>query len=220
MKTRKKRLRTGKFLNLSVEFVRLMHLFYHGDHYNQARTVIFKEVKTRKHAMAATITNVKVQYLSPNVFGSSLGQIIYTPKESEREPTLQSDSFKFYGGIALMNIKNVFELGICTFNQRELETDQLEQHALTQELLFAIDGDFIMPVAPIIQKSGESWPDLDHLVAIRVRMGEGVVFNDGIWHWAPFPLKKSSSVIVGFEKDTADKDLVIRDLDSRIVMEQ
>ena len=77
-----------------------------------------------------------------------------------------------------------------------------------------------MPVAPIVQKNGESWPDLDNLVAIRVRMGEGVVFNDGIWHWAPFPLKASSSVIVGFEKDTADKDLVIRDLDSKIVMQQ
>jgi hypothetical protein len=46
------------------------------------------------------------------------------------------------------------------------------------------------------------------------------VFNDGIWHWAPFPLKGSSSVIVGFEKDTAEKDLVIRDLDSKIVMAQ
>jgi ureidoglycolate hydrolase len=170
--------------------------------------------------MAAAITNVKVEYLSPNVFGSSLGQIIYTPKEGERKPTLKSDSFNFYGGIALMNIKDVFELGICTFKQRALETDQLEQHALSQEMLFAIDGDFIMPVAPIIQMNGQSWPDLDRLVAIRVRMGEGVVFNHGIWHWAPFPLKETSSVIVGFEKDTADKDLVIRDLDGKIVMEQ
>ena len=170
--------------------------------------------------MAVTIANVKVEYLSPKVFDSSLGQIIFTPKEGEREPTLQSEAFKFYGGIALMNIKEVFELGICVFNQRELATDQLEQHALTQELLFAIDGDFIMPVAPVVQRNGESWPDLDHMVAIRVPMGQGVVFNNGIWHWAPFPLKATSSVIVGFEKDTADKDLVIRDLDSRIVMQQ
>ena len=170
--------------------------------------------------MAVTVTKVKVEYLSRTVFGSSLGQIIVTPTEGERVPTLESEAFKFYGGIALMNIKNVFELGICVFNQRELETDQLEQHALTQEMLFAIDGDFIMPVAPIVQKNGESWPDLDRVVAIRVPMGEGVVFNNGVWHWAPFPLKKRSSVIVGFEQDTADKDLVIRELDSRIVMTQ
>ncbi len=170
--------------------------------------------------METMIIDVKVEYLSPSVFGSSLGQIIYTPKEGEREPTLQSDSFKFYGGIAYMNIKHVFELGICTFKKRDLVTQQLEQHALTQELLFAIDGDFIMPVAPIIDKEGEACPDLDRLVAIRVKTGEGVVFNDGIWHWAPFPLKGSSSVIVGFEKDTVEKDLVIRDLDSKIVMAQ
>jgi len=170
--------------------------------------------------MAVTNTKVKVETLSPEVFGSSLGQIIVTPKEGEREPSLQSEDFKFYGGIALMNIKNVFELGICVFNQRALETNELEQHAQTQELLFAIDGDFIMPVAPIVQKNGEAWPDLDRVVAIRVPMGQGVVFNHGVWHWAPFPLKASASVIVGFEKDTADKDLVIRDLDSKIVMQQ
>jgi hypothetical protein len=170
--------------------------------------------------MAVTTTKVKVEYLSPRVFATSLGQIIFTPEEGKREPTLESEAFKFYGGIALMNIKNVFELGICVFNQRALETDQLEQHAQTQEMLFAIDGDFIMPVAPIIQKNGEPWPDLDSVVAIRVPMGQGVVFNKGIWHWAPFPLKARASVIVGFEQDTADKDLVIRNLDSRIVMKQ
>ena len=170
--------------------------------------------------MAVTNTKVKVETLSPKVFDTSLGQIIVTPKEEQREPTLHSEDFKFYGGLAVMNIKNVFELGICVFNQRALETDQMEQHAQTQEFLFAIDGDFIMPVAPIIQKNGEPWPDLDHMVAIRVPMGQGVVFNHGIWHWAPFPLKAKSSVIVGFEKDTADEDLVIRDLDSKIVMQQ
>ena len=170
--------------------------------------------------MAVTNTKVKVEILSPDVFDSSLGQIIATPKEGEREPTLQSEDFKFYGGIALMNIKNVFELGICVFNQRALETNELEQHAQTQELLFAIDGDFIMPVAPIVQQNGQSWPDLDRVVAIRVPMGQGVVFNNGIWHWAPFPLNARASVIVGFEKDTADKDLVTRELDSKIVMQQ
>ena len=170
--------------------------------------------------MGTTIMNVKVEYLSPSVFGSSLGQIIHTPKEGEREPTLQGESFKFYGGIAYMNVNNVFELGICTFKKRDLVTQQMEQHALTPEFLFAIDGDFIMPVAPIVEKGGEAFPDLDRLVAIRVKMGEGVVFNDGIWHWAPFPLKASSSVIVGFEKDTADNDLVIRDLDTTIEMKE
>lgn len=170
--------------------------------------------------MAVPNIKVKVETLSSKVFDSSLGQIIVTPEEGQREPTLQSEDFKFYGGLAVMNIKNVFELGICVFNQRDLETDVLEQHALTQEMLFAIDGDFIMPVAPIIQKNGEPWPDLDRVVAIRVPMGQGVVFNHGIWHWAPFPLKARASVIVGFEKDTADKDLVTRELDSKIVMQQ
>jgi hypothetical protein len=89
-----------------------------------------------------------------------------------------------------MNGKDVFELAICTFRQREVETGQLEQHALSQELLFPIHGDFIMQMVPIIQENGESWPDLDYVVA--------------------------SLVLMGFEQDTADKDLVIRNLDSEL----
>ena len=80
--------------------------------------------------MAVISTKVKVEILSPEVFDSSLGQIIVTPEEGKREPTLQSEDFKFYGGIVYMNIKNVFELGICVFNQRELATDQMEQHVV------------------------------------------------------------------------------------------
>jgi ureidoglycolate hydrolase len=160
---------------------------------------------------------VPVRPLDPDVF-RPLGQVLRIPEDGSRRPTLQNESFKFYGGLGLVAVKDTFEFGVCTFKRRHLETRQLEQHAQTPELLYAIDGDFIMPVAPIKRARGLARPDLARLQAILVRQGEGVIFKDGIWHWAPFPVKKSSSVLVGFKAGTAKRDLIIRDLGCTLVM--
>ena len=169
-----------------------------------------------KKQVAQSIT-VPVRSLDARGF-KRLGQVIQIPEEGSRKPTLCGEAFRFYGELGLVPVKETFELGVCTFQKRKLETNQLEQHALTPELLYAIDGDFIMPVAPIKKVRGEAYPNLDRLQAIHVKQGEGVIFHDGIWHWAPFPLKKKSSVLVGFNRGTAKNDLVIRDLDLKVVM--
>jgi len=169
-----------------------------------------------KKSVAQPIT-APVRLLEEKSF-KRLGQIIRIPEEGSRKPTLQSEAFKFYGNLGIVAVKDKFELGVCTFRKRKLETTQLEQHAQTQELLYAIDGDFIMPVAPIKKIRGAAYPNLDRLEAVLVKQGEGVIFHDGIWHWAPFPVKRKSSVLVGFNKGTAKNDLVIRDLDVAVVM--
>lgn len=149
----------------------------------------------------------------------NFGQFMYIPAEGEFIPTNQAAFFKFYGGMGLMDCHGITELGICTFKKRPLETSELEQHAGTPELLYALDGDFMMPIAPIIYQNGASCPDVSRAMAIRVNQYEGVIFNDGIWHWAPFPLQETSSVIVGFKKDTALTDILIKDIGDKIVME-
>jgi ureidoglycolate hydrolase len=146
----------------------------------------------------------------------NLGEIIKIPLDGEKEPTLKSSFFNHYAGLGFIDCSDIVEFGITTFNKRKLEVDKLEQHAKTPELLFAIDGAFVMPVAPIIYQKGEAFPDLNQIKAIKVCQGEGVIFKDGIWHWAPFPYnKEKSSVLVGFKKDTCEDDIIIRDLDKK-----
>ena len=157
------------------------------------------------------VKDLKIEHVSAGNF-MNLGQIVTIPVEGSRKATLESPFFKFYGGLGFMEFSGPMELGVCTFKNRDSVVEELEQHARTQELLFAIDGDFIMPVAPIERRNGGEWPDLSRITAIRVRQGEGVIFHRGIWHWAPFPLQPISSVIVGFAKDTAENDLVTRKL--------
>lgn len=148
-----------------------------------------------------------------------LGEIIKIPIEGEREPTLKSPFFNHYAGLGFIDCSDTVEFGITTFNKRELEVDKLEQHAKTPELLFAIDGAFVMPVAPITYQKGEAFPNLNQIKAIKVDQGEGVIFKDGIWHWAPYPYnKEKSSVLVGFKKGTYDDDIIIKDLEKKYLM--
>jgi ureidoglycolate hydrolase len=158
-----------------------------------------------------------IQYVSKDNF-NDLGEVIKIPQEGEMKPLLESSFFKHYGPLGFIEGKEDIEFGITTFKKRELIAEKLEQHAQTQELLYAIDGDFIMPVAPIIHKEGEAFPDEEKIRIIRVPQGVGVIFKKGYWHWAPFPIKDTSSVLVGFKKGTAEKDIIIRELKEKILM--
>ncbi len=156
-----------------------------------------------------------IQYVDKKNF-KELGKIIRIPVEKEKKPDFESEIIKFYGKLGLINGNRSFELGICIFKKRPFIISQLERHVNTQELLYAIDDDFIMPVAPAI----DNVPDLDNIVAVRVNRSEGVIFERGIWHWVPYPLKDESFTLVGFAKDTAEKDFEIYNLDENIRMIQ
>jgi hypothetical protein len=159
-----------------------------------------------------------IEKVDPLMF-KEFGVVLRIPIEGQRKPTLQSDSFKHYAELGFLECSDTVEFGITTFNQRPFDVLQLEQHAKTPELLFAIDGAFVMPVAPIIYKSKEAYPDIEKIIAIEVNQGEGVIFKDGIWHWAPYPFdKEKSSVLVGFKKGTCEDDIIIKDLTDQYEM--
>ena len=146
------------------------------------------------------------------------GQVIRIPAPDEKKPGFKSNIINFYGALGVFDAKDTIEFGICTFKKRDLVIEQLEQHVLTQELLYAIDDDFIMPVATNIIQNSKNLPDIDNLIAVQLRRGEGVIFNKNTWHWVPFPYKEKSFALVGFIMDTAKKDLEIFDLKTKIRM--
>lgn len=155
---------------------------------------------------------IPLENLNDEAF-SEYGKVISIPEPGSRKPLLESSFFKHYGPLAFLDCNGPTEFGITTFTERELSINQLEQHVGTPELLYAIDGDMIIPTAPIITVDGEVFPDESRIKAFLVRQGQGVVFNEGQWHWAPFPYgKKVSSVLVGFAVGTATTNIVIKDL--------
>ena len=141
-----------------------------------------------------------------------LGQVIKTPDVAVREPQLKGDGFYHHAELAFMDTHGPVEWGITTFSKRPMITETLEQHFGTPEMLLALDGPFVMPVAPKMLRDGKEVPDESKIFAIYVPQGVGVLFDEGQYQWAPFPLQEKSSVLVGFQPKTWEDNIVIRQL--------
>ncbi len=122
----------------------------------------------------------------------------------------------FFGELGVMNCPGEIEFGICVFHERPLVLNQMERHALTPELLYAIDEDFIAVAAP--SEPGGKAPRLSELAALKVRRGEGLLFQAGCWHWAPYTFSNESFALVGFARGTATEDMTIQPLGRTITI--
>jgi ureidoglycolate hydrolase len=147
------------------------------------------------------------------------GQVIAIPHPKERKPDFQSEVISFYGALGVLDTKVPVEFGICVYRKRELVVEELEQHLDTQELLYAIDDDFIVAAAPNPVHGPTNLPDLEKLVGVIIRRGEGVLFHRGIWHSVPYPYKKESFALVCFAKGTAGGDMHMFKLGEKLMLQ-
>lgn len=160
---------------------------------------------------------IKAEKLSQEMF-KEYGQILTIPDESV--PTsLEGSGFKHRGELAFMDTHGLLEFGVTTFEKRLMVAPELEQHAKTPELLFAMDGPFVMPIALRTTQGEDDLPNEKSIKAIFVEQGQGIIFGDGVWHAAPYPLKEKSSVLVGFKKQSWKHDIILKMLADPIEIE-
>ena len=159
---------------------------------------------------------IKARHVSPEIM-QGFGKAIYvTP---ELKPDAQTDIQTFYGQIAIMESSDAVQIGICVAKNREYVVDELEQHNQTSELLFAAKGDFVTAVTSSKEVDGKLFPDMEKVIAVRVNQGEGVFFNEDIWHWTPFAITPTCDVLVIFKKETPANDFISYKLEEKIKME-
>ncbi len=159
---------------------------------------------------------IKAQRVTPENF-QAFGKVISVTAKAE--PDAQSDIQTFYGQLAVMECQGSVELGICVAKNRAFVVDTLEQHTETAELLAALRGDFITPVTSSVAVDGKQYPDMEKVVAVRVNQGEGVVFDEGIWHWTPYAVTETCDVLVVFKTDTPKNDFTGSSLSEEIIIE-
>ena len=150
---------------------------------------------------------------------NDFGSFIAVSDNQMIKPSAESDIQTFFGKLGIMECKDAIELGICIAKKRSIKVTEMEQHAKTSELLVALNGDFIAPVAPSILKDGKLVPDFDKAIAIRVNQGEGVLFNIGVWHWTPYPVNDTATVLVAFKENTPKEDFISAIWSSELVIE-
>jgi len=140
-----------------------------------------------------------------------IGVALRLPDPAVRRPDVENDIIRFFGKLGVIEAPGGVEFGICAYEHRDFVVESLEQHRRSGELLYAIDDDFLMPVAPNLP--GANQPDLSKACALRVRRSEGVIFAPGAWHWVPYPIKKGKSfALVGFAIDTPANDMSFHSL--------
>ena len=141
-------------------------------------------------------------------------QIVELPKGKGAKPTIASEVLDFYGRLATVTPSGDLSLGFCVFRKRPLEVEELERHMDSQELLFAVDDDFLIMAA--LNDMATGTPDLNSLTVARVRRSSGVIFHPGVWHGVPFPFKEESFALVGFGTHTTDSDMHFHTCPERI----
>lgn len=117
------------------------------------------------------------------------------------------------------------ELGLCNAlsagrldcQVRDLSLSKLERHVQTPEMLFAMEGDSVICVAPPQEpKDGV----LKGLKAVRVAKGQALILDHGAWHWIPFPTgKRATCFLVIFRAKTGADDLDFCDLAHPLTLE-
>jgi len=159
---------------------------------------------------------IKVQNLTPDNF-KDFGKVISVTAKAK--PDADTEIQTFFGQLAIMKSSESIEFGICVAKNREYVVETLEQHIETEELLAALKGDFITPVALSVETGGKLVPDMDNMIAVRVNQGEGVVFGEGVWHWTPYAVTETCDVLVAFKTDTPKNDFISYSLDENIRIE-
>jgi hypothetical protein len=148
---------------------------------------------------------------------TGIGVSLRLPDSGTKRPDVENEVLRYFGKLGLIRATQGVEFGICAYNRREFIVEGMEQHKRSAELLFAVDDDFIMPVAPNIASADR--PDLEKAFAIRVRRSEGVIFEPGVWHWVPYPTgKEKSFALVGFALDTPANDMGIHTISPALHM--
>jgi len=133
------------------------------------------------------------------------GYIVSQPVE---EPMADDEVITYWGRIAQTDIKNPVSFGLLHGHRRPLETNKLERHLDTPEVLVALRND-----AVIICGKPSIGDSVDELKAFRVKQGNALCLYSRTWHWTPFPLEgEECTFLVMFAGGTEDCDLEIKKL--------
>lgn len=137
------------------------------------------------------------------------GRLLRLPAPGTTRPTIARDAVTLYADLARIGaVGSDVEFGLALLDPREPTLESMERHVATAELLFAVRGDFVLP---LVEASAEV-PGPDQVHCFVVREGQGCVLNTGTWHWAPYPMKGRCEVLVGFKAETPARDMIIEAL--------
>ncbi|MBQ6373776.1 MAG: ureidoglycolate lyase [Clostridia bacterium] len=143
------------------------------------------------------MNSIKVEGLTRESF-APFGEVISHAGMPESE-----GDFTWYGEMGIMR-NDVTQLNLCAMKLRSSDLHELERHTHTKEALVVLEGTgVVLVVAP------DGPLDESALRAFYIKRGEGIIFGKGTYHSTPYPVEEPATMLIVFQKDTGDTDLVL-----------
>ncbi|MEI3612777.1 ureidoglycolate lyase [Pseudogracilibacillus sp. SO30301A] len=141
--------------------------------------------------------NVEVQELSAKEF-EPFGKIVDLPNTPAPKV---GKGWECWNYIAMLDVSVPIGMGLVNTKERELVVDSMERHVSREELLLALDKEIIQPVA-ICQDINDpnEKPRPDTVKAFRIKPGQGIIINKGVWHSPSYPVNGDSTYLFAIEK--------------------
>lgn len=149
--------------------------------------------------------NVHVEELSAGTF-APFGKVIQQPAAAQ---DAGGNDWQWWGELALMACdERPYGIGYLALRPGALRFDWAERHMRSPELLIPMAGDCLIYVAPpdYPDEPGRM-PPLAAFRVFRVRAGQAVLLDKGVWHGVPLAIDRPLNVTVLLLQGTGATDL-------------
>ena len=148
---------------------------------------------------------LSIQDLTEQAFGP-FGKIIARPDRGE---DAQGPGWKWWGENALMeSADRPYQIGYLELKPAELKFDWAERHMRSAVLIIPTGGNCLVYVAPPdYPNEPERMPPFERFQVFKVRAGQAVLLDRGVWHGAPLAIDKPLNAIVLLLSRTGELDL-------------
>ena len=146
-----------------------------------------------------------IQDLTEQVF-EPFGKIIEQPTRAQ---DAQGPGWRWWAENALMESEDrPYQIGYLDLKPAELKFDWAERHMRSAELIIPTGGDCLVYVAPPdYPDEPERMPPFERFQVFRVRAGQAVLLDKGVWHGAPLAIDQPLNVIILLLSRTGEVDL-------------
>lgn len=147
---------------------------------------------------------LSIQETTPEAF-APFGKVIQQPA---RASDGSGSGWQWWGELAHMaGGDRPYAIGYLDIQPAGLRFDWAERHMHTDELLAPLGGDCLVYAAPAdFPEAPGRLPALERFQVFRVRQGQAVLFNKGVWHGAPLSAGEPLNVLVILLSNTGAQD--------------
>lgn len=157
--------------------------------------------------MSSLAARASIGELTENSF-DRFGSVIGHP---HAPPDAAGPGWRWWGETRLLGGDGrPFGVGYLDLVPTAMQFNWAERHMLSQEAIVPLDGDCLVYVGPSDHADQpQRLPALDSFKVFRVRAGQGVILDRGVWHGAPLAVERPIRALVLLLEGTGANDTTV-----------